>query len=121
MRARRTGRPVHHSIIKIEKNFRRLFSDPIKFKRRQESPLNANRIEERKLTVKDQSFPPRTGEGLPLWFHPVGHQIREILLHPEPMALITGMGEEDGSQFAAPDFFSAITKMDLAKSMPKYR
>jgi hypothetical protein len=121
MRARRTGRPVHNSVIKIEKDFRRLFSDPIKFKRRQESPLNTDHIEQGKLTVKDQPLPPRTGEGLPFRFHLVGDQIREILLYPEPVALITGMGEEDDSHFLPFDFFSAITKMDLAKSMPRYR
>jgi hypothetical protein len=121
MRARRTGRPVHNRIIEIEKDFRRLPSDPIKFKRRQESPLNTNRIEKGKLTVKDQPSPPRTGEGLPLRFHLVGDQVREILLHPEPMALVTGMGKEDDSHFMPFDFFSAITKMDLAKSMPRYR
>jgi hypothetical protein len=58
MRSRRTGRPVHDSIVKIEKDFRRLLSDPIKFKRRQESPLNTDRIEEGKLAVKDEPFPP---------------------------------------------------------------
>src|SRR5271157_3867745 len=102
MGPRRTGRPVHNGVIEVEKDFRRLFSDPIKFKRRQESPLNTDRIEQRKLTVKDQPSPPRTGEGLPFRFHLVGDQIGEILLYPEPVALITGMGEEDDSQFAAP-------------------
>ena len=121
MGMRGTGRPVHHGIIEIEQDFRRLFSDPRKFKRRQQSPLNTNRVEEGKLTVKAEPLPPRTGEGLPFWLHPVGDQIREILLHPEPVALITGMGEEDDSQFAPFDFFSAITKIDLAKSIPRYR
>jgi hypothetical protein len=121
MRVRGIGRPVHDGIIEVEKDFRRLFPDPIKFKRRQESPLNTDRIEQGKLTVKDQPFPPRTGERLPLRFRLVGDQVREILLYPKPMALITGMGEEDDSHFLPFDFFSAITKMDLAKSMPKYR
>jgi hypothetical protein len=51
----------------------------------------------------------------------VGDQIGKILFHPEPVALITGMSEEDDSHFVPFDFFSAITKMDLAKSMPRYR
>jgi hypothetical protein len=121
MRMRRTGRPVHHGIIKIEKNLRRLFSNPIKFERKQESSLNTDRIEQGKLAVKDQPFPPRTGEGLPLRFHLVSNQVGEILLYPKSVALLTGMGEENDSQFAPFDFFSAITKIDLAKSMPRYR
>jgi hypothetical protein len=58
MRARRARRSVHDSIIQIEKDFRRLFSDPIKLERRQESPLNTDRIEERKLTIKDEPLLP---------------------------------------------------------------
>jgi len=58
MRARRTGRPIHDSIIEIKKDFRRLFSDPIEFKRRQYPPLNTDHIEEGKLPVKDKPFLP---------------------------------------------------------------
>jgi hypothetical protein len=35
MRIRGTGRPVHDGVIKIEKNFLRFFSNPIKFERGQ--------------------------------------------------------------------------------------
>jgi hypothetical protein len=35
MRARGAGRTIHDGIIEIEKDLRGLFSDPIKFKRRQ--------------------------------------------------------------------------------------
>ena len=120
MRVRRSGRPEHDSIIEIEKDFRRLFPDPIKFKRRQQSPLNGDHIEEGKLAIKDEPLLPRTGEGLPLWFYAVRDQIRKILFHPEPMTLVTRMGKEDDPHFVPFDFFSAMTKMDLAKSMPRY-
>jgi hypothetical protein len=58
MGARRTGRPIHHRVIEIKKNLYRLSSDPIKFKRRQQSPLNTHHIEGRELPINDESFLP---------------------------------------------------------------
>jgi hypothetical protein len=51
----------------------------------------------------------------------VSDEIGEILFYPEAVALITGVGEEDDSHFMLFNSFSAITKMDLAKSIPRYR
>jgi len=53
-----TGRSVHDGVIKIEKDPRRLSSDPIKFERRQHPPLNTNHMEGGKLLVKDEPVPP---------------------------------------------------------------
>jgi hypothetical protein len=58
MRVRGAGRSVHDGVIEIEKDFRRLFSDPIKFKGRQQPSLNTDHIEEGKLLVNDKSLPP---------------------------------------------------------------
>jgi hypothetical protein len=121
MRVRRTGRPVHDRIVEVKKNLRGLFSYPIKLKRRQQPPLNADDVEGRELSVAREPFRPRTGKGLPLRFHSVLPEIGKILLHSKPVALITRVGEEDDSHFVPPDVFSAITKIDLAKSMPRYR
>jgi hypothetical protein len=48
-------------------------------------------------------------------------EIGEILLHSKPVALITRVGEEDDFHFSLLALFSAITKIDLAKSMFRYR
>jgi hypothetical protein len=53
-----SGRSVHDRIIEIEKNLRGLLSDPRKFERRQQPPLDTDDIEEGKLPVNAKSFPP---------------------------------------------------------------
>jgi len=58
VRARRTGRPIHHSIIEIEKDFQRFIPNPIKFKRRQQPSLNTDHIEGGELPVNDEPFLP---------------------------------------------------------------
>ena len=83
--------------------------------------MNADHIERRELSVSHETLRPCPGEGLPLRFHPVIPEVRKILFHPKPVALITRMGEEDDPHFPPLDLFSAITKIDLAKSMPRYR
>jgi len=121
MRAMGAGGPVHNRIIEVKKNLRGLFSYPIEFERGQQPPLYADHIEGGKLPVNHEPFQPRSRKGLPLRVHSVPPEVWEILLHSEPVALITGMGEEDDSHFPPLGLFSAITRMDLAKSMPKYR
>jgi hypothetical protein len=81
------------NIIEVIKESRRLFGDPIKFNRRE-------------VTL---SVPP------------LAPGIWEISLHRQSMSLITRMGEENDSHFAPFDLFSANTKIDLVKSMPRYR
>ena len=83
--------------------------------------MNADHIERGELSVSHEPFRPRPGKGLPLRFYPVIPEIWKILFHSKPVALITRMGEEDDSHFPLLDLFSAITKIDLAKSMPRYR
>ena len=63
----------------------------------------------------------RAQEGLPLRLNLMSPQIGKVLLHPESVALITRVSEENDSHLISFDLFSATTKIDLAKSMPKYR
>jgi len=58
MRVRRTGRAVHDRIIEVKKNLPGFISYPIKFKGRQQPPLNADDIERGKLPVNSESPPP---------------------------------------------------------------
>jgi hypothetical protein len=58
MRVRRTGRAVHDRIIEVKKNLPGLFSYPIKFKGRQQPPLNADDIKGGKSPVNSESSPP---------------------------------------------------------------
>jgi hypothetical protein len=58
MGVRGPGRSVHDRIIEIEKDLRGLPSDPRKFERRQQPPLNTDDIEEGKLPVNEKSLLP---------------------------------------------------------------
>jgi len=58
MGMRGPGRSVHDCIIEIEKDLQGLLSDPRKFERRQQPPLNTDDIEEGKLLVNEESLLP---------------------------------------------------------------
>jgi len=58
MGVRGPGRSVHDRVIEIEKDLRGLPSDPRKFQRRQQPPLDTDDIEEGKLLVNEKSLLP---------------------------------------------------------------
>jgi hypothetical protein len=91
----------------------------MKFKWRKKPPLNTDRVIGGKLPIEGKPFPPGTHQGLPPGLHLMGPEIRKILFHSKPVALIAPMGQENDLHPLWPDLFSATIKMDLAKSIPK--
>jgi hypothetical protein len=61
----------------------------------------------------------RSPEGMPRGLYPMSLEIGKILFHSKPVTLVAGVSKENKFHPPPPGLFSATTRIDLAKSMPR--